>query len=107
MHPAMRRFLTTLLCAVALAPGLAAADGRRDHDRARAALEAGEILPLAQVLERVGRSRPGQVLEVELERERDSGLWVYELKLLQPGGTLVKLHVDARTAAVLRTQERR
>lgn len=85
--------------------GLVAWAGDRDHDRARAALQAGEILPLATVLQRVAQSHPGDVLEVELEREE--GRWIYELKLLQPGGALLKLAVDARTAEVLKREERR
>lgn len=71
-----------------------------DHERARAALQAGEVLPLPQLLERVAREQPGQVLAVELERE--DGRWVYELKLLDPAGRLVKLEVDARSAELLR-----
>jgi len=93
------------LSALALLNGaLAWADS--DHDRARAALVAGEVLPLPAVLERVGREHPGQVLAVELEREH--GRWIYELKLLQPDGGLLKLDVDARDGTVLkRRQERR
>ena len=75
-----------------------------DHDRARQALEAGEILPLKTVLERLARDTPGQVMEVELERS--SGRWIYEIKLLQTGGALVKLKVDARTGAVIGKKER-
>lgn len=77
----------------------------RDHDRARTAVQAGEVLPLATLLERVQRRHPGQVLEVELER--DHGRWIYELKLLQPGGQLLKLEVDAATAQVLQVQRRK
>lgn len=80
------------------------ADDRRDHERARAALRAGEILPLQQILQSVQRSHPGEVLEVELERE--GGRWVYEIKLLQPGGSLMRLDVDARNAEVLRARPR-
>ena len=76
------------------------ADGERDHDRARAALRAGEVLPLAVILERVARQQSGQVLDVELEREH--GRWIYELKLLQHDGALVKLEVDAFDGRVLR-----
>lgn len=82
----------------------AQADDRRDHDRARAALKAGEVLPLQEVLEKVQRSHPGELLEVELERE--DGRWVYELKLLQSGGRLLRLDVDAKTAAVLKSRQR-
>ena len=88
------------LWAGALAPGPARADGPRDHERARAALQAGEVLSLQAVLERVQRKHPGDVLEVELERE--GGRWVYELKLLQRDGTLLRLDVDARTADILK-----
>ena len=70
-----------------------------DHDRARRAMEAGEILPLKVVLERVERDTPGKVMEVELERKQDR--WVYEIKLLRPGGLLVKLRVDASDGTVL------
>lgn len=75
------------------------ADDRDDHERARAAVQAGEVLPLPQVLERLQRTHPGQVLEVELER--DDGRWRYEVKLLQADGQLRKLKLDARTAQVL------
>lgn len=99
----MRRLLLLLL-PLALVGGVARADPR-DHDRARAALQAGEVLPLADVLRRVAQTHPGDVLEVELEREH--GRWIYELKLLQPGGALLKLEVDARTGHVLQVRERR
>jgi uncharacterized membrane protein YkoI len=71
-----------------------------DHEQARAALQSGAVLPLQQLLERVAREQPGQVLELELERDHER--WIYELKLLRPGGEVVKLKVDARSGAVLR-----
>ena len=70
-----------------------------DHDRARRALDAGEVIPLGTVLEKVGRDTPGQVIEVELEHKKDR--WVYEIKLLRPGGSLVKLRVDASDGTVI------
>ncbi len=85
-------------------PQAAHADGRHDHDRARQALEAGEVLPLRTVLERVERDYPGQVMEVELERE--DGHWIYEIKLLRTNGALLKLEVDARNGALLGSKER-
>ena len=99
----MRRALLFLL-PLALAGGVALADPG-DHDRARAALQAREVLPLGTVLQRVAQSHPGDVLEVELEREH--GRWIYEVKLLQRGGALLKLAVDARTGEVLQARERR
>jgi uncharacterized membrane protein YkoI len=70
-----------------------------DHDRARQAVEAGQVLPLPVVLERLATDYPGRVLEVELEQE--DGRWQYEVKLLQRGGQLTKLKVDAQTGEVL------
>lgn len=77
-----------------------------DHDRARQAVQSGQVLPLPlpAVLEQLAREVPGQGLEVELER--DDGRWIYEIKLLQTGGQLVKLKVDAQTAQVLRRKSR-
>lgn len=75
-----------------------------DHDVARKAVKAGEILPLSAVVERVERDLPGQIMEVELERK--SGVWIYEIKLLRRGGALVKLKVDARDGRVLGIEER-
>jgi hypothetical protein len=92
--------LTLLLGAAAHASG--DGDRGRDHERARAAVQAGQVLPLATLLLQVQRSHPGQVLEVELER--DDGRWVYELKLLHSGGRLLKLELDAATGQVLRAR---
>lgn len=95
------------VCALllAFASGTGMADNARDHDRARQALEAGEVLPLRTILERVEREYPGQVIDVELEREHEdkSGLerWVYRIKLLRSGGALIKLKVDARDGAIV------
>ena len=75
-----------------------------DQDRARAAVQAGQVLPLKTLLERLERDHPGQVLDVELEH--DDGRWIYEIRLLQPGGRRVKLELDAATGEVLRRKER-
>ena len=62
------------------------------------------MMPLPALLERLQRSHPGQVLELELER--DDGQWVYEVKLLQPQGQLLRLKLDARTGEVLSAKRR-
>ena len=53
------------LCVAFLVLGSQAGVAGDDHDRARQALEAGEVLPLRSILERVERDYPGQVLDVE------------------------------------------
>ena len=104
-HPDRRsRLAAFVLCAAALAVPPVWASGKDDHDRARQAVQAGQVLPLPTVLERLQREMPGQVLEVELEQKR--GLWIYEIKLLTPAGQLTKVLLDAQTAQVLRVQAR-
>ncbi|MBI4754416.1 MAG: PepSY domain-containing protein [Betaproteobacteria bacterium] len=76
-----------------------AGDGQHDHDRARQALEAGEVLPLRTILERVERDYPGQIMEVELEQKGER--WIYEIKVLRAGGALVKLKIDGRDGRLL------
>ncbi len=77
------------------------ADGR-DHDRAERALQSGQIMSLQSVLQKLQTLYPGKVLEVELED--DDGRWIYEIKLLQTGGQLRKIKLDARTAEVLQSK---
>lgn len=86
-----------LLSLLVFAPGLLAGD--RDHDRAREALEAGKILPLRTIIEMLDRDYPGQILEVELDRE--DGQWVYEIKLLRESGALIKLVLDAKDGTLI------
>jgi uncharacterized membrane protein YkoI len=96
--------LSVLSAALALVLASPVALADNDQDRARAAVQAGKALPLKAVLERLEREHPGQVLEVELEQ--DDGRWIYEIKLLQAGGRLLKLELDAASGEVLRRKER-
>ena len=96
------------LLLLALTTGAAHADDdddEADHARARRAVQAGLAMPLPAILDKLKTQYPGQVMEVELERE--DGRWVYEIKLLTPQGQLRKLEVDARDATVLRDKLRR
>ncbi|MCK6406577.1 MAG: PepSY domain-containing protein [Rhodocyclaceae bacterium] len=103
----VRSFLSALLCSAGLLAVPAGVHADDDHNRARQALEAGEILPLSTILDRVERHYPGQVVDVELERGHEAR-WIYKVKVLQRGGALVRLQVDARDGRILgsRTQQR-
>ena len=99
--PTERRALIVML-ALAFAGASVQADG--DHDRARAAVQAGQVLPLGTVLDRLAREHPGQVLKVELESER--GRWIYEVRLLQSGGRLTEFRIDAATGETLARRDK-
>ena len=97
------RSLLRLLCVVLLLScgGFSQADS--DHDRARHAREAGEVLPLRNILERVRKEVPGEVLDVELDRDKDDDevRWIYKIKVLRKNGSLVKLKIDARSGQMI------
>jgi uncharacterized membrane protein YkoI len=97
------RLATALLLGLTAA-GAGQAGEPHDHDRARQALESGEILPLPAILQRVEREAPGQIMAVELERH--DGQWIYEVKVLRTGGSLVKLKLDARDGTVIESRRR-
>lgn len=69
-----------------------------DHDRARSAVEAGQIRPLQDILAEVRRQVPGRMLDARLQQ---NGRWVYEVILLQAEGQVVAVTVDAQTGQVL------
>jgi hypothetical protein len=83
---------------------LAGAAHDRDHEDARRALLSGEVLSLRQVLDIVAREYPGEPVEVEFER--DDGIYLYELKVLQPSGRIVKMKVDAASGKIISVKAR-
>ena len=104
-----RRFLGALCAAAALPcalawPGAARADDDDDddHDKARKALERGEILPLNKILKRLGTRIAGKIVRIKLERE--DGAWVYEIKYVSAKGRVIELEVDAKTGKILKTE---
>lgn len=92
--------LRCLFLVLLLLPAPLAAQDRRDHERARAALEAGQIRPLTDILTEVERRYRGRVIEADLERDDDQ--WLYELKILPPNGRVFIVELDAATGRFLR-----
>ncbi|PYN38543.1 MAG: hypothetical protein DMD98_03795 [Candidatus Rokuibacteriota bacterium] len=97
------RRLTLLAVALILACA-AAVMADDDHARAKAAREAGQIVSLEAILDRVQAEFLGSPVEVELED--DDGPWVYKVKLLTPAGAIVKLEYDGRDGRLLRVKGR-
>jgi uncharacterized membrane protein YkoI len=93
-----------LLAAALVLTCAAAVMADDDHARARAAREAGLIVSLQAILDRVQADFIGSPVEVELEE--DEGPWIYKVKLLTPAGAIVKLDYDARDGRLLRVKGR-
>lgn len=105
------RFATTLLLLGALGasvPQGGVADEKkhrreREHHAVREALRRGEVLPLVKILAIASKEVPGDVIEVELEQERDA--LVYEIKILTGTGRVREVEIDARTGTVLKIED--
>lgn len=95
----------TIAAALALSMAVPTRADDDDHDRARAAVQAGEVVPLGDVLAQAEADFVGDMVEAELEN--DHGRWVYELKLITPGGTLLELLYDAADKELLRARGHR
>jgi uncharacterized membrane protein YkoI len=71
-----------------------------DQDQARQAVQRGEVLPIARILQLVAQYQPGDVIEVQLDENR--GRLEYEIRILTPAGRVRELILDARTGAFVR-----
>jgi len=106
-----RRHAAVLLLAAVLALGASLAAPRADDegdDGFGRAIAAGEAVPLEKLLAVIRQRFAGRILKVEVERETIDGRrrWVYEAKLLTPGGIVLKLIYDARSLALLKQKGR-
>jgi uncharacterized membrane protein YkoI len=104
------RFAITsvLLAALGLSVSLGLAEERKhrnphDHAAIREALQRGEVLPLVKILAIANKEVPGDVIEVELEDEREALL--YEIKILTSTGRVREVKIDARTGKVVSIED--
>lgn len=108
-HPT--RTLTLALSSACLGLALwgsalpAAHADRNDHELARQALQQGKVLPLRTVLDKVEQQYPGQVVELEFEAEH--GQFVYDIRVLQADGIILKIKMDAVDGKVLSVAQKR
>ena len=93
---ALRCATISLLAVLACAPPARASE---DADRARSALEKGEIRPLDEILRVVRAAAPGDVVSVDLKH--DEGRWLYKLRVLSADGKRRTIKVDAGSAKIL------
>ena len=91
-----------LLIPLALALASAAAAPVKaddDHDSALRLRERREILPLEELMRRLGMDKDVRILEIESEMEHGAAL--YEIEYVERNGRIRKIRVDARSGQVL------
>ncbi len=89
----MKTFVLMLLLA---ASPLLLAD---DHGEARRLREAGDVLPLSSIINKLPKASRKRVIEVDLDRER--GRPVYEIEALDARGRVWEYRIDARSGRIL------
>ena len=92
--------IAALVLALSLTDGPAAAQGRKDHNRARAGVQSGEIKPLSDIMGQVRRRHPGRMLDATISKGK-GGKPRYRVKVLGNDGRVRELTIDARTGRVL------
>ena len=70
-----------------------------DFERALAAVERGEILPLATLMPRMEQMFSGRIVKVELELE--GSFIAYEFEILTDAGRLIEVDVAGATGEIL------
>lgn len=94
------------LCFPGVPPGIQLTQAHsEDHDSARRAVERGELRPLSEILATVEKEFDARVLEVELERDKKTGILIYEIKILARDGRVLELEYDGRTGKRMRIKE--
>ena len=88
----------TLSSAVLSFPVLA----REDQAAIRKLQESGKILSLEQIAVAARAIKPGDILETELESQGD--VYVYEVEILDSGGQVWELKLDAQSGKLIKME---
>lgn len=99
-----RRFLTLGLACFAAVFLLAAAPARADsdQDRAREAVQSGQVKPLNQILKAVRKQYKGEVLDAQLLDL--GGTWIYRVRILTKDGQVLDVGVDGQSGQIIDVQ---
>ena len=103
-HPALPLLTSAVAITMALAAPVSVADSHKDYEFARQALQQGKMLSLRTVLDRVTAEHAGEPIKIEFDRE--DGVYLYEIELIEPSGNLLKLEVDAATGELIKLRRR-
>ncbi|MFQ5348068.1 MAG: PepSY domain-containing protein [Rhodothalassiaceae bacterium] len=100
-----------LALAAALLPAVASAAPvielqRPDQDRARREVLEGRIMSYAEIARAARRAVPGRIVGQDLVR-RGRDRYVYRLSIMQKGGKVAAVVIDARTGRILSVKGKR
>ncbi|MDH4395079.1 MAG: PepSY domain-containing protein [Limnobacter sp.] len=98
----MYAFVLTVLLSV-LAPLDAQASGDVSASEVRRLEATGKILPLQTILSKARETKAGRVIDIELESK--SGLWIYELELIEDSGRVWEMKINASSGALIKLKE--
>jgi uncharacterized membrane protein YkoI len=76
--------------------------GDEDHEQVRMLQQQGDILSLEQILGRARNHHQGRVLEAELKPKGDR--YVYEVELVDDGGQVWEMKLDAVSGELLKEE---
>ena len=96
------RLLSAAALAAAAAVSINHTYADQNHEHARSLKEAGEIMPLETLIERVRREHPGRLIEAELMRK--DGRYVYELEFVDDAGEVLEFFYDASTGELVKSK---
>ena len=98
LHDCMGISLVLIISLVINVPGAVADEVEVVSDDIEA------VAPLRSLFAQVQENYPGQVLEIELDKEEyeNRKIWVYEVKLLTKNGNVLKLEYDAINLELLK-----
>ena len=92
-----------LLAAALLVGSVMPARADSDHVTARRLRDSGEILSLEKIAERARAEKPGDILETELKQKH--GKYIYEVEILDGGGRVWELRLDARSGELIKIEK--
>lgn len=98
-----RRVLLALLIMSTTLACLPQADSGESPANAGRLSAKGEILSLEKISQKAKAYKPGEILEVELEKKH--GRYVYEIDILDAGSQVWELKLDAKTGQLLKMEQ--